>query len=145
MNAKSLLFLLIISSTLFGSNIDKFASYMGYYRDYNEALNKAKEENKILFIVQVGDYCSWCRKLERKTLQNSIVAVKINQNFISLIIDRNIDKGRYPNALYSKRVPNIYFIDSRNEKIIKEVAGYKTKNDFIIILDNFLSKHKAIK
>lgn len=145
MKIKALLILLILSTTLFSSNIDKFASYMGYYRDYDKALNKAKEENKILFVAQVSDYCSWCRKLERKTLQNSTVAIKINQNFIPLIIDRNIDKENYPKHLYSKRVPNIYFINPNNEKIMKEIPGYTKKNDFIVILDDFLSKQSDKK
>lgn len=145
MKINSLLFLLILTSTLFASNIDKFASYMGYYRDYDEALSKAKRENKILFVTQVSDYCSWCRKLERKTLQNLTVAIKINQNFIPLIIDRKIDKNKYPEFLYSKIVPKIYFIDPNNEKILKEIPGYETKKDFLIILDNFLSKQSVEK
>lgn len=140
-----LLLLLLINSVLFGAKIDKFASHMGYFRDYKEALTLAKKENKILFVVQVSDYCPWCRKFERKTLQYSAIAIKINQNFISVVLDRDIDKGKYPEKLYSDRIPTTYFIDSNNEEVLKESMGYIKKKDFIVILDEFLSEYGDIK
>ena len=142
---KILLMLLLIYSTLFGAKIDEFASHMGYYRDYNKALAQAKKENKTLFIVQVSDYCPWCRKFERKTLQYSTIAIKINQNFIPLVLDRGLDKGKYPQKYYSDRIPTTYFVDPNNEKIIKESMGYIKKKDFVIILNEYLLKYGAKK
>lgn len=64
-----------LSLALFGAHIDEFASNMGYHRDYKSALAQAKKENKVIMMVLVGDYCPWCRKFERKTLQRAMVAI----------------------------------------------------------------------
>lgn len=53
-----------------------------------EALKKAKEENKPLIISIGYSSCHWCHVMERETFMDSAVAKIMNENFISLKIDR---------------------------------------------------------
>ena len=70
---KKLLTILLLTLTLFGANVDDFAKEMGFQRDYKTALAKAKELNKPLMMVLGADYCPWCRKFERKTLNSKLL------------------------------------------------------------------------
>lgn len=127
---KTLLLLFTLAFTLFGAEIDEFATNMGYFREYNQALEVAKKENKPLMIVMVGDYCPWCRKFERKTLQREAVAMSVNKNFIALIVDRNLDKDKYPKELYANRIPTVYFIEPTKESKFFESLGYVKNDEF---------------
>ncbi|MDD2790440.1 MAG: thioredoxin family protein [Sulfurimonas sp.] len=130
---------------LFGAEIDEFSTTMGYYREYDQALAVAKKENKPLMLVMVGDYCPWCRKFERKTLQREAVALKVNANFVSLVVDRNLDKDKYPARYYAKRIPTVYFINPSNEETLFESLGYVKKDEFMGTLDDALTSYKGEK
>ncbi|GAA4794794.1 thioredoxin domain-containing protein [Olivibacter ginsenosidimutans] len=53
-----------------------------------EALTKAKKENKLL-IVSIGyAACHWCHVMERESFENVAVAEVMNEGFVSIKIDR---------------------------------------------------------
>ena len=54
----------------------------------DEALSKAKQENKLI-IVSVGyAACHWCHVMERECFENDEVAQVMNDHFISIKVDR---------------------------------------------------------
>ena len=53
-----------------------------------EALNKAKEENKLI-IVSIGySACHWCHVMERESFENDAVAQTMNKFFVCIKVDR---------------------------------------------------------
>lgn len=53
-----------------------------------EALQKAKDENKLL-IISIGYFaCHWCHVMEHESFMNQEVANVMNANFVSIKIDR---------------------------------------------------------
>ena len=53
-----------------------------------EALNKAKEENKLI-IVSIGySACHWCHVMERESFENEAVAQTMNKFFVCIKVDR---------------------------------------------------------
>lgn len=138
----ALLFTLFLS--LSAAHIDDFAKEMGYERDYTAALALAKEQNKILMLVVVGDTCPWCRKFERKTLVQDIVNITVKTDFIPLIIDRKHDEGKYPEIYNAQRIPTVYFIDNSSEKQIYESMGYVKVKDYIKLLVDVKKLPKGI-
>jgi uncharacterized protein YyaL (SSP411 family) len=68
----------------------------------NEALQKAKDENKLI-IVSIGySSCHWCHVMERESFEREDVARVMNEHFVCIKIDReerpDIDQV-YMNAL----------------------------------------------
>jgi uncharacterized protein len=53
-----------------------------------EALQKAKEENKIILVSIGYAACHWCHVMERESFESEAVAEKMNHNFINIKIDR---------------------------------------------------------
>ena len=126
----------------FSAQLDKFASEVQYSRDYNSALKQAKEQNKLLMLVVVGDYCPWCKKFERKTLNSSLIQGQVEKDFIPVIIDKAKDKGNYPPEFYSKLIPTVFFINPKTQKHVYESLGYSKKTVFAVDMDQALKAYK---
>ncbi len=54
----------------------------------NEALQKAKEENKIILVSIGYSACHWCHVMERESFENEETAKLMNDLFINIKIDR---------------------------------------------------------
>jgi len=53
-----------------------------------EALTKAKRENKLLVISIGYASCHWCHVMERESFGNNDVAAVMNEHFVSIKVDR---------------------------------------------------------
>jgi len=59
------------------------------WKAYNpESLAKAKDENKLIIISVGYSACHWCHVMEEESFQNDSVAKIMNDNFISIKVDR---------------------------------------------------------
>ncbi|MDY0232677.1 MAG: thioredoxin family protein [Sulfurimonas sp.] len=140
---KILISLILMFTLGLSAQIDEFASEVNYSRDYAQALQIAKEQNKLIMFVAVGDYCPWCKKFERKTLNSKEIKARVSGEFVPLIIDRVSDKGKYPEEFYAQVVPTVFFINPKTQKSVFESMGYMKPSDFSSDLDS--AKAKFIK
>lgn len=53
-----------------------------------EALERAKKENKIIFVSIGYSTCHWCHVMERESFKNEEVAKIMNENYINIKVDR---------------------------------------------------------
>lgn len=53
-----------------------------------ESLDKAKKENKLIIISVGYSACHWCHVMEEESFENDSVAKLMNDNFISIKVDR---------------------------------------------------------
>nr|WP_294923748.1 thioredoxin domain-containing protein [uncultured Flavobacterium sp.] len=53
-----------------------------------ETLDKAKDENKLIIISVGYSACHWCHVMEEESFENEAVAKLMNDNFISIKVDR---------------------------------------------------------
>jgi len=130
--------LLITLSLIYAAEIDEFASEVNYLRDYKTAMQTAKEQNKMVMLVVVGDYCPWCKKFERKTLKSSEVMDQAKENFVGHVIDKYKDKENYPKAFFSPLIPAVFFIDPVSEKSLLDTVAYMKKDEFLENMDDAL-------
>ncbi len=54
----------------------------------NEALDRAKKENKLIFLSVGYSTCYWCHVMEREVFSNPAIADTMNKDFINIKIDR---------------------------------------------------------
>lgn len=82
----------------------------------DEALSRAKKENKPIFLSVGYSTCHWCHVMERKVFSNPEIAKQMNENFINIKIDREerpdldeiymtatqllIQHGGWPNSVF---------------------------------------------
>ena len=99
------------------------------YTNYDEAFKIAKEKKRAVFILFSTKYCRWCSKLKETTLKNREVIQRLNQEFVVLFLDRDVDA--YPSKYSVKGVPSVYMTDE-NEEIFTSMVGYhKNPHDYI--------------
>lgn len=53
-----------------------------------EAFDKAKKENKIIFLSVGYSSCYWCHVMEREVFSNPQIAKFMNENFVNIKVDR---------------------------------------------------------
>lgn len=133
---KQILILLVAVAFLQAGSIEKFAKKHSYETNYKEAIERAKKEHKAIFLLQVSNYCPWCKKLEKKVLGSHKVDAVIQKNYIPLVLNR--DKKEYPEQFGTPIVPVSYIIDYRDEKHFKLLRGYKSKSDMLYFLEKAL-------
>lgn len=53
-----------------------------------EALDKAKQENKPIFLSVGYAACHWCHVMEHESFENEAIAAKLNEHFVCIKVDR---------------------------------------------------------
>ena len=118
-----LLTLFLLTLTLFSANIDEYATKMGYERDFNTALEKAKKENRPLMMVLGSSYCPWCRRFERETLNSKKVNSYVKKEVIALIVDNRHDIKSFPKEYRTSFTPKVFFINPKTQKSFYETTA----------------------
>lgn len=59
-----------------------------WYPWCEEALRKAKDENKPIFLSVGYSSCHWCHVMEHESFENDEIAKIMNENFVSIKVDR---------------------------------------------------------
>ncbi|WP_321391753.1 thioredoxin domain-containing protein [uncultured Desulfuromusa sp.] len=54
----------------------------------DEALNKAQQEQKLIFVSIGYSTCHWCHVMAHETFEDKLVAEKLNQNYVCIKVDR---------------------------------------------------------
>ena len=54
----------------------------------DEALQKARAENKVILVSIGYSACHWCHVMEKESFEDEIVAKLMNENFVNIKIDR---------------------------------------------------------
>lgn len=118
----------MLSSFIQKSKSSTFNSKDGiiFYKDsWASALQKAKAENKTIFLYIGASWCGPCKKLKAKTFTNAKVGAYFNANFICVSLDGE-DGGdgtmlteKYKLAYF----PSLYFVDA-SSNVLKAGDGY---------------------
>ena len=118
---------------LHAGSIEDFALKHDYETNYEKAIAKAKKEKKTVMMVMVTHYCPWCRKYERNTLSKKSVNALIAKKYVALILNRQ--KHQFPDKFDTPRIPTTFFIEPHKERLIYSEMGFKTKSQFMEMLD----------
>ena len=64
---------------------------INWYAWNEKTLQKAKKENKLIFLSIGYSTCHWCHVMEKESFENEKLAKLFNKHYISIKIDREID------------------------------------------------------
>jgi len=123
-------FLIIITASVLHAQV-KFEE-----GTYQQMLDKAKSENKILMVDFFTDWCKWCVELDLKVYSDPEVAAFANKNFISYKIDA--EKGEGPGLKEKFQVPGyptIVFLRADGSEIDRIVGYFPVQKFFRIMKD----------
>ena len=124
---------------------------VNWYPWGKEALDKAKKENKLIFLSIGYSTCPWCHVMEEESFTDVEVAKILNNNFISIKVDReaysHIDKkyqklymavhnkrGGWPLSVFMSSKQEVFFIGT----YIPKEEGYGSKG-LLKLLPSFVT------
>ena len=131
---KLILFLGFLAVGLLGDQIR-------FLDSYQKAMEIGVKEGKPVMVMMVTSRCPWCMRMKERTLPDPKVTEKINANYIPVMINRDTDP--YPEELYAKLVPTIYYLDPKDGELLYETIGYKSPALFLEDLKEGLIEFEA--
>jgi thiol-disulfide isomerase/thioredoxin len=135
---------LILSAMLFflTANADEGITF--FNGTFKEALVKAKNEKKLLFLDCYAVWCGPCKWMAAHVFTNDTVADFFNKNFISLASDMEKGEGLELAKTYSvKNYPTYIWLDE-NGKQIQRSVGSATASAFLTIAGNAMNPQKNL-
>lgn len=112
---------------------------------FDEAINLARKENKMVYIDCMTEWCGWCKVMDKNTFTNDEVASMLNDKFIALKID--MEKGYGVNLAMKYHIrsfPTTIIINSAGELIYKQ-SGYQDAKQFSSTLTSVLNGEGQMK
>ena len=98
---------------------------------YEDAIEKAKDEDKLLFVDIYADWCGPCRMLNQNVFPDSVLGVYFNKYFISIKVDGETPFGRkLMQEVGSNAFPTLLFI-SHNRSLLKMIRGYQSVDQLL--------------
>jgi len=99
---------------------------------FDEALARARAENRLLLVDVYTDWCGWCKKLDREVFGDrrvaeaarDLVAVRVNAEMGGEKVAERFDVQGYPTVL---------FVDGSG-KVVKRIDGYVDVQEMLRIL-----------
>jgi thioredoxin-related protein len=108
-----------------------------WQKDFSQALELAKKEQKVLMLFVESKSCRWCKKMKSRTLSNEMV-IKRLKSYISVKVMRdNKDVLRDLPAING--VPTIFFM-TVDKRVLEKVVGYFNVEDFLSYIDDVEKK-----
>lgn len=112
------LFISLLSTTLFSQGI------VFEQGTFTEALEKAKKEDKILFMDSYTEWCGPCKMMSKDVFPQKEVGDFFNEHFVSIKIDMEQGEGIGLRETYDvNSFPTLLFIDANGKEIHKLIGG----------------------
>ncbi len=97
---------------------------------YNQAIEKAAKENKLVFLHGYATWCHFCEFMKDSVYPDRAVGDFFNKNFICIQMDMEKDGRELLQKLHASSFPQLIFTDGTGT-IVHRVAGQKLKDAFI--------------
>lgn len=98
---------------------------------WDEALQLAKKENKLIFLDVYATWCGPCKRLSAQTFPDPEVGKYYNERFINVKVDGEKGEGLTLRQRYGVRgYPTLLFINHKGE-VVHKTAGFRDPQRFI--------------
>lgn len=126
---KVFLVLIILAVLACGMSASFAGEHVNNTTDLNKAIEQAHAQNKSIMLLFDQDDCYYCHEMKEKTLSNPDVISKLNEGYITVIIDVN-QQANIASKYKVFGTPTTIFLDS-NQKQIGKIEGYVGADEFL--------------
>lgn len=120
-------FSLVFTAATFAQTGIKFE-----HSNWKAVVQKAKKENKLIFMDAYTTWCGPCRMLQANVFPNKELGDLYNANFVNLKMDMETPEGEMLAEMFPIRAyPTLLFIDPKSGKVVKEIIGYQEARTLI--------------
>ncbi|WP_188228434.1 thioredoxin family protein [Aestuariibaculum sediminum] len=108
----------------------------------DEALTKAKAENKLVFIDFYTVWCGPCKKMAREIFPLSTVGELYNNNFINLKLDAEKEGEAVAKQYNVTGYPTLLYLDAEG-KVLLEDTAFKHEDTFIEMANRAINSQNS--
>ena len=139
----SLMILLFVSGFKYRkSNTNTDEGIQFFTGTWQQAIEKAKKENKYIFLDAYASWCGPCKMMKHKTFTNKDVGEFYNKHFVCVAID--MEKGEGPTLAdkYSiEAYPTLIYFKP-DGKLIGKAMGFRKSKEFLEMGEQVVTKAK---
>ncbi len=101
--------------------------------NFGEAMQKARTENKLVFIDAYTTWCGPCKMMDKETFSDDDVAAFFNEKFVNLKLDMEKGDGQTVQLRYKiAAFPTLLFLNADGE-VIHKALGFQDAEQFLAI------------
>ena len=113
---------------------------------FDDGLAKARTENKPIFLEFYAEWCKFCKKFQKETINNQKVARMLSENFVYVRLNaenseshlryrgKSLSNVELARAFGINSYPSLVFLDSKG-KPITMLSGFVPPHQFMPVLD----------
>jgi thioredoxin-related protein len=110
-----------------------FAAQIEWATSYKAALDRAKKENKHIFLMLSQPGCPTCIQMKEQTLKKDELLInEINTKFVA--VEVNILRDDWNKKFRAFATPTFYFLDKNENKISRQFVGGADGAEFLKIV-----------
>ena len=133
-------YLIVILAALFWQQSTFSQGIEFFHGKWSEALEKAKKEEKLIFVDAYAKWCGPCKRMAAETFTQQKAGEFFNKHFICMKMDMEEQENiefieKYPVGSY----PTLLFIDDKG-KIVKKTVGYQDLKSLLSFGKSVLSQ-----
>jgi thioredoxin-related protein len=122
---KKIILILALASAVFAAQVE-------WASNYKAAVEKAKKENRLIFLMLSQPGCPACIQMKELFKKDDLLANEINTNFVA--VDVNILKDEWNKKFRAYATPTFYFLDKNENKIGRQFVGGTDGGEFLKVL-----------
>jgi len=107
--------------------------------DMPAALERARNEGKLVLVNFYADWCVWCKRLESTTLRDAKVASILQNKMVPLSLNVEGDGKELSNEYQVDGLPTIIVLDAGGREIGR-IPGYMPPDSFLKRVEDFIQQ-----
>lgn len=115
-------------------------------KDWKQAVEKAKRENKLIFLDCYTSWCGPCKNLAANVFTRDAVADFYNQHFVNVSMDmeKDVDGIMLSKVYQPDAYPTLLFIDPYTQLVVYRVTGAGDAKHILSIAATALSSNNTL-
>lgn len=106
---------------------------------FSEAMQRAKEENKYIFLDAYTSWCVPCKRMEKEVFSRERVAQYLNASFVNVKFDMEKGEGIGLRERYGVSAFPTYLIIKPDGELLHKMIGYSPADSFLAGINKGLS------
>lgn len=108
---------------------------------FREAVEQARDENKLIFMDVYATWCGPCKLLKINTFSSKKAGDYFNEHLINVSVDGEKGDGiKIARKFGVEAYPSLFIIDPHSLSIVDKSTGYKSASQLISFADDNLNK-----
>jgi len=108
---------------------------------FEDALQVAKKEHKIIMIELVQENCHFCKRMDKEVISDKNISSELSKDFV--VVKFDVNKDKLPLGLKKEITPTFAFVKESGE-LFSIIRGAWNREDFSALL-KYIKKKSKIK